>query len=626
MKKIAVLFTCLSISFLHIQTIAADTIFVSSPDRSNKFALYLENDALHFKVSRNGIQVVKPSALVVTMDGKTVTENVRVGKTTTSKSNITYPVLGAHATARNQYNESFLMIEGNMNYQLIIRAFNDGVAFRFIFPGDQSSTRIPDESTVFNLPGDSKIWYHDMENHYESVHQKKEVAELSAGEWAAPPATYKLSAGFYAAITEADLRNYPGMSLLANGKNGLELKLAHKHRTSYPYRLRYSAEDTLRLLQPAAIKGDITTPWRVIIIGHDLNAFVNNDVVNNLCPSADKKLFPDQMSTSWIRPGRAVWKYLNGGGDGTLAVMKHFTDGAAALGFEHNILEGFWARWKEGELKELIEYSKKRGVGIWLWKHSKSLQTRAARDSFFTMCHSLGVTGVKLDFFDHEAKEVIDLYENILIEAAERRLMVDFHGANKPTGLARTYPNEMVREAVKGMETSRITDRATHETTIPFTRCIVGPAEYTVLHFGERRKNTTWTHQIASAAILHAPLLTYAANPDTILMNPAVEIIKKIPAVWDETIVLPASEIGEVAAFARRKGNDWFIAVMNGVKPGKLTIPLSFLKAGSYKASLVKDDPKDSASLTVTTGSYSSKDVMVVDLIPGGGFVAVFSK
>src|SRR5690606_6963173 len=128
--------------------------------------------------------------------------------------------------------------------------------------------------------------------------------------------------------------------------------------------------------------------------------------------------------------------------------------------------------------------------------------------------------------FDHEAKEVIDLYEAILRETAAQKLLVDFHGANKPTGQARTWPNEFVREAVKGMESSKLADRATHETTIHFTRFLAGPAEYTVLHFGDRRKNTTWAHQIASAAILSAPLLTYAASPEHMLSNPAVEMIK----------------------------------------------------------------------------------------------------
>ncbi len=305
----------------------------------------------------------------------------------------------------------------------------------------------------------------------------------------------------------------------------------------------------------------------------------------------DPKLFPKGINTGWIKPGRAVWKYLNGGGDGTLEVMKHFTDGAAALGFEHNILEGFWTKWTDDEIKELVDYSKQKGVSIWLWKHSKSLRNVVARDSFFRKCYKLGVAGAKIDFFDSEAKEVIDLYENILKEAAKYHVMCDFHGANKPTGLARTFPNEMTREAVKGMEASKLEDRATHETTLPFTRLLAGPAEYTVVHFGNRRKNTTWAHQVASAAILSAPLLTYAANPDTLLANPAVEIIKSIPATWDETIVLPPSEIGEIAVYARRKGDTWFLAIMNGVGEREIKIPLHFLK-GNYKALIAKDDAR----------------------------------
>jgi alpha-glucosidase len=189
----------------------------------------------------------------------------------------------------------------------------------------------------------------------------------------------------------------------------------------------------------------------------------------------------------------------------------------------------------------------------------------------------------------------------------------------------RTFPNSLVYESVKGMESSKLEDRATHETTIPFTRCLAGPAEYTVVHFGERRKNTTWAHQIASAAILSAPLLTYAANPDTILLNPAVNIIKAIPATWDETIVLRPSEIGELAVFARRKGNDWFLAVMNGVAPKKIKIPLGFLK-GNYKADIAKDGKANDATVITEQKNYSSKDILELNLISGGGFIAKFSK
>jgi alpha-glucosidase len=625
MKKRIIFYHFLFLFLCSIHVLASDTTLIQSPDGAVHFKLFQQAHHLSYTITFNGKTIIMPSPFLMTVDGISVTQNITITKTERYKINETYQWRGVHSKAINHCNGAKIFINNKHKCTLEVRVFNSGAAFRIIIPGKQNETRIPGETTVFNIPSKSTIWYHDLKMHYESVHVKKQIDDVQQGEWVAPPATFKLPLGIYASITEAALVNYAGMALQADGKNGLVLRLANEQPTSYPYKLRYSPEDTLRLKQPASINGTITTPWRVVMIGKDLNAMVNNDMVWNLNPPPDKKLFPQGINTDWIKPGRAVWKYLNGGGAGSLEVMKHFTDGAAALGFEHNILEGFWTRWTEGQIKELVNYSHKKGVSIWLWKHSKSLRSAAARDSFFRKCSELGVAGAKIDFFDSEAKEVIDLYENILKEAAKYHVMCDFHGANKPTGLARTYPNEMIREAVKGMEASKLVDRATHETTIPFTRFLAGPAEYTVVHFGDRRKNTTWAHQVASAAILSGPLLTYAANPDTILANPAAEIIKSIPAVWDETIVLPPSEIGNLAVFARRKGNTWFLAVMNGVKQQKIRIPLYFLR-GNYKALIAKDNANNPASVIIEHSSYSSKDSIELNLVPGGGFIARFSQ
>jgi alpha-glucosidase len=606
---------------------AVDTTVVKSPDGFTVFKFFNTKGQFFFSVAYNNIAIIESSPLVVTSNGQSFIKNISAAPHPRQVHvNNSYPIWGAHSVAVNNYNGVSIVLIGSSNMSagdtIEVKVFNDGVAFRQIFrPTIQPA--VPDEATVFNLPSGSLLWYHDMEMHYEGVHVKKKIDEVRDSEWVAPPATFKLPQGIYASITEAALENYPGMTLQANGKNGLMIRLPQHVPTNYPYRLRYSPEDTTRLKKPAEINGTVTTPWRVVLIG-DLNALVNNDIINDLNLPPDPKLFPNGIQTDWIKPGRAVWKYLNGGGEGTLEVMKHFTDGAAALGFEHNILEGFWTRWTDAQLKELVNYSKQKGVGIWLWKHSKSLRNAASRDSFFRKCNELGITGAKIDFFDHEAKEVIDLYSAIFKDAAKYHVLLDFHGANKPTGLARTYPNSLTYEAVKGMEASKLIDRATHETTIPFTRLLAGPAEYTVMMFGDRRRNTTWAHQIASAAILSAPMLTYAANPDTILANPALEIIKSIPATWDETIVLPGSEIGELVAYARRKGNAWFVAVMNGVEPKKIKISLKFLN-GNYKALMAKDDGANPASVIMESKNYSDKDVIELDLVSGGGYIARFT-
>src|SRR5262249_18108782 len=215
--------------------------------------------------------------------------------------------------------------------------------------------------------------------------------------------------------------------------------------------------------------------------------------------------------------------------ENTLAGMKEFSKLAGQLGFEYNVVEGFWQRWSDDQLRELVAYSNQHGVKLWLWKHSKQVRDPAERRKFFQRCRDLGVAGVKLDFYEQEDKEIIALYQATLKEAAELRLRVDFHGANKPAGESRTWPNEMTREGISGLEHRRQEAWARHNTTVPFTRLLAGHADYTPVHFGERRRETSWAHQIASAAIITSPVLLYGAHPKSLLDNPAAEVIKSIP-------------------------------------------------------------------------------------------------
>jgi alpha-glucosidase len=364
----------------------------------------------------------------------------------------------------------------------------------------------------------------------------------------------------------------------------------------------------------------------VVIVGSDLNTLVNSDIVANVSPPPDKELFPRGIRTEWIRPGRAVWKYLDGGGENTLQVVKEFSKLAGELGFEYQIVEGFWQKWTEIQMRELVDHSRRHKVRIWFWKHSKDLRTPEARRQFFKLCQDVGVVGAKIDFFDHEAKEIIDVYQVLLQESAEYKLMVNFHGANKPAGEARTWPNEMTREGIRGLEYRRTPQWAQHNTTLPFTRMLAGHADYTPMVFGERRKETSWAHQIATAAIFTSPLLVYGAHPKSILENPAVDLIKSLPAVWDETLVLPVSAIGEIAAFARRSGKRWFLAILNGPTARSIQIDLSFLGAGVYQAMLVRDKQEDPAAVAIQSTTLKKSDSLKIELRPGGGFVARFQN
>ena len=633
MKKSTTLFrSTLLIVLSAVLTLALsvpDKIDIESPDGAIHCSVFTEKAQLFLSVTLNGKSVMDKSPFRMSVDGAAITDGIKIGKIRRSGLNESYPWYGLHSTASNNFKSVIITFNNKAvktKFNLEVRVFNDAVGFRFVVSGGESSFRKPDESTLFRLPAQSTVWYHDLYMHYEGTHAKKIVDTIPAGQWAAPPLTVKLAgdAG-YAAITEANLTGYAGMALQSDGEKGFTVRLGHTHPASYPYVLRYTKEDVERLSKIAETKGTITTPWRVIMAGKDLNTLVNCDVLQNLCPKPDISLFPGGIKTEWIRPGRAVWRYLDGGGETTLRNMKEFSRMASELGFEYNILEGFWSRWPDDSVRTLVDYSKKLGVGIFVWKHSKDLMDPIKRTEFFQHLHNLGIAGIKIDFFDHEAREVIDLYESIFNETAALKLSLILHGANKPTGLGRTWPNIMIYEGVRGMESSKLMDRATHETTIPFTRMLAGPGDYSVCHFGDRRRNTTWVHQVATAAIFAAPVITYAATPAHILENPCVEMIKSIPPVWDETIVLPPSAIGELAIYAQRKGTTWFLSVINGLQPRTVKIPLSFLASGSYQTMVLSDNPDNPADAVVNYGNAAMKDVINIELGTGGGFITRFS-
>jgi alpha-glucosidase len=599
-------------------------IDVVSPNTRVAFELSRDgNDRLIYTVTRDRRGVIDASPLGIVVDGKNLGDGARIGHVEPYQIDERYPWLGVHSTAVNRCRGVRVALGA---WTLDARACDDGAAFRYIVPGAGGVDRTPDEATTFRLPPGSVVWSHDFEGHYEGMHVRRNIEDVPIGEWAAPPLTIKLPGGRgYASITESALAGYSGMALRADGHGGYAARLGHEEPVSYPYRLRYKPEDIERLSRPATVSGTITTPWRAVITGAALNELVNSDLVHNLSPAADRMIFPDGVNTPWVRPGRAVWRFLDGG-DNTFDGLKQFTGLAERLGFEYHVVEGIWQRWTDDQLREFVDDAKRRHVGIWLWKDSRALTTREEQRAFFDKCRELGVVGAKVDFFDHEAKEMIDRYQSLLREAAERHIMLDFHGANKPTGESRTWPNELTREGVYGLEHRQTESWGRHNTTLPFTRLLAGPADYTPVVFGERRKETSWAHQIATAAIFTSPLLVYGAHPQSLLDNPAVDIVKSLPSVWDETIVLPPSEIGEVAAFARRRGTTWYVAVANGPDRRTVRIDLSFLEPARYDALIARDQADDPAAVKIEKVQLTRTGSLTDEMRPGGGFIARLTK
>ena len=623
---------------------AAADVTVASPDGKVRFVLLSGAQGhLEYTVTFNSKSIIDASPLGIVVDGADLAAGAQIGKADTYAVDETYPWYGAHSTAVNKCNGAKVALtfpKTGTSYTLDIRAYNDGVAFRHLVPGQ--GVRTPDEATVFRVPAGSVIAPQNYVSGYEGSYPWRTTTNtiegMMDGEWTNPPFTFVLrDKSAYASITEGALVNYSGMVFQADRAQALHARLGHAEPAIFGFRSRHS-QDTERLSHAAVINGPITTPWRIVMIGADLNALVNSDIMHNVSAPPDPKLFPNGPKTDWIKPGRAVWNDLDGTKT-SLEGQKDMARLASQLGFEYNVMEGFWRNWSEAELKDVVDYSRQRGVKVILWSSRAQVQDPPKLKEWFDLCSRVGAAGVKIDFFDHEHKEVVDLYEMMAKAAAEHKLLVDFHGANKPTGLERTYPNIVGIEGIRGMEFPG--PYAQHDVTLPFTRMLAGMGDYTPVHFGTLvtartgLADTTWAHQVANAVILQAPLLVYSADPANMLENPSVDVLKSIPSTWDETVVLPVSEIRQVAAFARRSGDTWFLAITNGPYARNVQIDLSsFLgkapqqrgeRPASFHATLLRDTG-EAAALKIEHLTLAPGDSLSVDLRSGGGFVAMLKR
>ena len=595
-------------------------VAATSPNGTLRLAVDVSGGRLVYDITLKRQPVLERSQLGILLDWQDLGAGAKILGVERYRIDERYPWRGVKSEAISRANGMVLHLSsGGTPYQIDVRVQDDAVAYRFRLP--VRGSHVPDAASTFRLPAGSIVWSHGHGGHYEATYEKRRVEDIRPGEWVAPPLTAKLPEGRgYVALLESDLRNYAGFVLEADGQNTYRERLGHSAPASYPFRLRYGVTEADRLSRAAAITGPIVTPWRVVMAG-DLNTLVTSDVIHNLAAPADPTLFPQGVQTPWVRPGRAVWRYLDGG-DNSVQGIKEFSRLAGELGFEYQVVEGQWQKWSEAELRDVIEYSRQQKVKLLLWRHRNTLGDVVKRRELFAELRRAGVAGLKVDFLDHEAKEVIDLYQAILRDAAEHELVVNFHGANKPAGESRTWPNELTREGIYGLEHRGIPAWAEFNATFPFVRMLAGHADYTPVVFSaERRKDTTAAHQIASAVILTSPLLVYGGHPASFLKSPAVDLLRSVPSVWDDTRVLPGSEIGELALFARRSGTTWFIAGMNGSSAKNVAIDLSFVGMGPYQRLLVSDQGDDPAVPSVTSDTLTGPGQFRVAVPAAGGFV-----
>lgn len=604
----------------------AATIEVTSP--SGHLSGTVGTDArgrLQFAVEDGGRTIVETSELGISVEGVDLGDGVRIDAVKRESIDETYPTRGRHPVAVNRCNAVTVELTHEASGQRLAveaRAYDDGFAYRYVVPGEGRRT-VAGERSSWTIPAGCKVWLFERNSGWklksyagEWIHAAPEELPTfsSQGPVQGTPLVLEFPDGRgYAALMEAALYDYSGMRLEAVGS-----------RT-----VRANFTEGAAGFQ---ITGRIVTPWRVTMVAGDLDGLVNSDLIENLNPPPLPGLFAD---TTYIKPGRSVWRWWSQG-TGTPEEELDYVDYAVRLGFEYTTVDEGWEKWDDpwGKLRELTAYAASRGVGVFVWKRSKEIDDPAdgyktMRD-FFDAVRAAGVCGLKIDFIDNESKAAIDFETNALRLAAERKLMINFHGISKPTGESRTFPNEITREGIRGLELNKMKEGpipAFHNAALPFTRFVAGHGDYTPVGYSNPGA-TTFAHQLATAIAFTSPLQVIAENPAVLLederVQPALDVLKAIPSVWDETRVLAPSAIAELAAIARRSGGRWFVGVLNGTDKSRTiaSLDLSFLGEGTYRAVLLSS-PQPAAFVRTETELADGQRALSIEMGPADGFVAM---
>jgi alpha-glucosidase len=590
-------------------------VTVNSPNGKIKIEIRADaNNQLTWSVQHQGQPVLAAAPLGLTIDGNDIGRSVKLSAPRTRTIDERYPTFGNHSVAVNHCNGAVIPVEsgGKMKYELDVRAFDDGAAVRIRVTLDDNQHNIAGETTSFALPLGSQAWWARYDNGYEQTYRTGALETIPANTSLAPPVTFRLGENLYVSLTEANNDSFPDMGLV---RNGAFIKAV------FPASARGWAQ-----------QGSIVTPWRVAIIAEGLNALVNSDIITNLCPPPSAEL----AKADWIKPGRSLWQWWAIGAP-RLDDQKDWIDAAKKLGFEYYLIDDGWRNWRSADkdqwqcLKEVIDYARTQGVRALVWVNSSEMRTDATRRAYLEKVAALGAAGIKIDFISACTAQITRWYEGALKDTAELHLLCNFHGAVKPTGRRRTWPQELTREAVRGheyhMTRYRRVQAADHDEIVLFTRFLAGPADYTPTAFDTREMvGYTWAHLLAQAVDMTSPLLHFAGGYQDFIGNPAEDLLRHLPSTWDETIVLPGSEIGKTAGFARRRGQEWYIGVLNGGEAATLQIDLSFLGSGKWQAEVFGDDTDNPATFKRESKIVTATDKLTASMSPRGGSVIWFTK
>ena len=642
---------------------------VTSPD--GHLAIIVSDDAgLRYRVEVDGKPLLADSILGLAFaDGTTLGPAAKITTTQTAARNATWDnPLGQRRTVPDRFRELRLDLrEGTAParaFALVARAYDNGVAFRYDLPeaSGLGEFTLKRELTEFRFPADYRAWPGEESGCAENTYLEHKLSDIPSK----TSESWRQSQGYrsvlpllvetpsaYVALAESDLLDWAGLFLTGTGETAVRAELAW----------RQDGRGTVVGRVP------MVSPWRVVMVGRTAGDLVTNDLVATLAT-------PSRVadSASWVKPGVSAWdawwtgvnptqpKYTSVLARGDNRSHREYIDFASEMGWPYQLVDWFWYQNMANERKTvfsrpnnpsgdftqstpdidlpaLIAHARAKNVRLFVWGHSLDVQT-AGIDKTLGYLASLGVAGVKIDFMNSDSQEAVQWYVRVLESAARNHLMVDFHGAYKPTGLARTYPNFVTQEGVLGNEYNKLggnRNNIRHSLILPFTRGLLGPMDYTPGGFINRTPATfkvtypaqvmgTRARQLAMTVVYRSPLLVLCDSPANYRGQPGVEFFRGLPTVWDESVVLSA-EVGKHIVIARRSGDRWYVAAMNGDDALTLDVPLAALglKGGGWRLREFADgaDPAKPETVIETTRDLGSGRILTLRLAPGGGYAAV---
>ena len=616
-----------------------------SPDKRIEVKIRTEG-RIQYDVLVNGKTLIENSTASINIDRTQLGRGAKVKavKERSYDQTIEPPVRQKSARIRDHYNE--LRIDMEDGLAVVFRAYNEGAAYRLETSLPSAQVKVYNEEASFNFAGDYTVFYPEEESffsHNERQYLPRRLREIASA-IASLPAVVDAD-GVKISIAESDVEDYPGLWLRGTAGNGLTGVFPH-----YPLKETLERDRDYKVTEAAdyiaATRGARTFPWRLMGIAEKDGDLIANPLVWLLAK-------PSQVQdVSWIKPGKVAWDWWNAnniyGVDFKSGVntqtYKYYIDFAAKYGLEYIILDEGWYKLgnvldvvPEMNIPELTAYGKQKNVGVILWVVWKTLadQLQPALDQF----SKWGVKGIKVDFMQRDDQPLVNFYHELARETAKRKMLLDFHGAQKPATMTRTWPNLISAEGVRGMEWSKWSadSNPAHNVMLPFTRMFLGPMDYTpgaMLNatkagfaqiFDRPMAMGTRCHHLAMYVVFESPLQMLADSPSNYLREPeAMEFLGPVPSVWDETRVLDA-KIGAYVLVARRKGQDWYVGAMTDWTPRELTVDFSFLPKGSFRMEAYQDGVnagRMASDYKLVKSQVNSDARVKIRLAEGGGWAA----